>query len=456
MTFDTIYPEFKNIIGKTFADISTETKSQIAAEWAVSGDWSRVDLIIEGVDPFLPIGAFNGLDWHTWLLTRKDEACFDRWLRIREVPLNKDRDEWNTAAALLAYANEFSMFERLLHDEDLTGLISPTKMFVKNGLRFESAAANGNNNRVNNFFFSVEKIESGFDNMVGPLELSGYHASIDLFDTFLKRKKEILIRNPSNTKKSKKFHGLSSSFKNTAISMAAKLWMSGDERIDILKMYELLNVYNGWALTNSGTYIKSESSALLFALENMSAESLSELAEIIDAKSVDTVFVNIHEWNNVVKGVLFGSGSLEKKPVVDKLVDKAVASKMPQMTVYVGDLWDAIKNNKQNVVQFILKEHPELLEEKNWIFENRHERSEKKGSKKGTALAFACLVGNMDIANYLIGVGADTSVLKDILAYKPFMNSEKSVFFKTAAEKILLGKKILIKTTPQQTKIFAL
>ena len=109
-------------------------------------------------------------------------------------------------------------------------------------------------------------------------------------------------------------------------------------------------------------------------------------------------------------------------------------------TMSAYDLWQAIEKNKLSVVKMILNEDVSLLEETDWIYENRHARNKTMGSKKGSALAHACTHGHVEIAKYLISFGADTKVLKDIMKYKPFMSSEKSINFKILAEKFLLQK----------------
>lgn len=481
MDFNTKYPDFFKIFSKNFEDLNEKTRTSIAAEWAVVGDWGKVDMVLPLINPFIKVGVFENLNWHAWLLTRQDEKCFERWQKIRRDPrferegTNQDRGElkWATAASLLAYANQPELLKRLEDDFDWTEEICPGQLFRNNKLIFKSAASktDGPCHAERAFFSILKKDEfegkydetSGADTFrVGPFALAGYHASKEMMQIVLDKKDNILKEQNYpmiNGPKSKQSILGATTFGIHELIEGVKLVMRQESYVDMKPFYEMFNKEKIWSTQSATNWHTGKllRNAAIFAMLNMSEKGLSEMVALIDDASVKDIMDKSfwYDWNNAKGETVLNKGDVEKIDAIKKLY-KRVGVEF-SMSYTIRNLWNAIEKNKLNVVKVIIESDAYMLEETDWIYENRNDRDEKvSGSKKGTALAWACRHGNSEIAKYLIGIGADTKCLKDIMKYKPFMNSKDSLSFKVIAEKLLLQKGLPMHEPGQKTKSMAL
>lgn len=96
-------------------------------------------------------------------------------------------------------------------------------------------------------------------------------------------------------------------------------------------------------------------------------------------------------------------------------------------------LSESTEEGETELVDFILKKNPELLEKKCALYKG------EKNQELGTVLELAVIMGNKEMVDILLSHGADTKPLKGLISSEVFIENSESASMAIAEQTILRG-----------------
>lgn len=449
--FEKKFPSFADGVGIRFEDLSLTTRTELAGEWLVRGMLDKVEESFSNIDPFSPVGAFKGLSWNEYLLTRKDELHNKMWKEMRHNLTDyKGHKGWGDSAALVAAVNNEDMFKEMLPN-DWVGVVSPDKLKAA-GVEISTSLPLSASDKI---IYDADFLKEGsqYSSVSGreyrsAIEFAAYHGSKKGVEAYCSSFKDFTLTNPGVDLNRAVFGGAAENGFDFGCYLAATNRYI--KSINLGSVDPLINL-----LTLRQEFDKVDSSR----------SSLSNPVR----KIVRSVLINLDDANfyNVysalpasAKKLFYSTSSQSWKDTKNSLIEKGKLDRVDLMNkvendmgdhvhykYYLSDLWDAIAKNKKPVVEYLLNKNPDWLNEKDWVYENRSSwrNNETKGSKKGNCLAYAAVKGSDEIALFLFEKGADVKSLVEVSNYEPFRKSESFAIFQPIAERIRLKQKIEVK-----------
>lgn len=399
--------------------LDEQSATIVAANLAINNDWESVDKILDKVNPFTKIDAFNQVSWHHFLLKCGSRQDMERWFGVRELTSHKHSSQWNDAASYMAINKDIESLKKLSNPTDWIGRVQShdiTANFITE-------------------YVAERKLNISY---LGVPELAAIIKDDELFEMYCHNE-----RLSNSTFSNKKVAG------SSRTNFFALKIMDTSSVEDAKNTCDIVNKYGAWKIKeNEYESLAKKFGPMGVAIKNWNKELLNVLCEKISSKDIeDCINVAPHEWG-AMKIKLIEYGKVEEYEILKKMEFKASIDIKDKFNY--STLLSAVTNKSLSGVKFLLEENIELLEEKQWVYERRWGDKETKGSKKGTLICIACQHGDREIIDYLFGLGADLSPLKSLLSYKPFMNSQDETggVFRASAERVLLKKTIKTDVTP--------
>ena len=466
-SIDELIPDFERVMGQSFKNLSVFAKNELVGVWALQGDWERVRAAMDIIDPFMKIGALNGLTWHAWLLTRQSDEAFGIWEEIRGSK-EVDSMQWNDAAAYLAYANQPQYLTKL-RLSDWNFPIHAELLKKVNELYFAPSGAV----EVTGAKSFEKQMDSVVFNSILPPPMSAwqfacYHGSHTSISLALKTYKKWEEQNAMAALRRGHLHDntIAPSWSSTCFAHGHAIFMRRANAESIVSFLGniknnsdglLFNFYqdsydlessddsgksNGWnklcwpklqkrenVLIQSARILNAKESAILIG-------SLSEM----DMDNVKKSFEeNRLDWDFFIKNMNL-HGYEDRATVWHDFLKNNCSGVAQQY--YMSDLFTAIKKDNMDGVKFLLKYDPDFLERKTWTYEDDAPKSVSRGKKMGTALVRAVMLRKEDIANFLISLGASVKPLKEMLEYKPFRANAYYASCVPFAENLILKESV--------------
>lgn len=393
-----------------FEELCAKTKADILGELAKRGMWNELLSVYSHIDLNLGIGALHGATFQEWLLTNPDERAFDIWLKIRDRDIRNGNYKYTNyydSAALIIYADLIKRLDYLT-EKEWEGEISFKSLSNEKNIHFniQGKFQKDIEERLKNRIEFQYHLKMG----VNAATLAALRGSVELAKRAIENDKEL-------------FFELDIIYdflvhKNTlSIKPLTKLLKNMDSKSN--KNPPLLNSLFSEAIS-----------------DGLSVEKLQEIWDEMDDKR-KTLFINSR--------VVVSSGTFhklfldERLDVVSFIYSLRNENRDGIKGIYdLSTLWSCIEKNKHKSVEFILKRNPDWLESKDWIY--------KRDGRMGTALTFAVINSNYDMAKKLISYGASITPLIELTDYHLFQDDgERNAGFRATLEKILLENKFNVK-----------
>lgn len=439
--FDKKYPEFERAVGIKFSQMSADTQTMLLAEWVKAGQWERVQAGQEFIKPFMRVDALSGNSFHEWLLTNPEERAFDLWksIRNREQQTGTYRaEQWGDSAALILYAN---FPERLsaLGLKEWSKSINVVELKTR-GIEFHSVAEVSDKIKSDvedAWFKSDRKTEAT------PMDCACYHGS----EVSIKASLEVFKTTVAQV------HFLPTTWRKSNLFEAFKWYMRLGDEAPLSTLTDALHTTNAWSVSEDrssyGVNTEGEKNLLKTAFLRFGLNRVQDFWKSAPDEAKDDLFSSARKWVDFKRQLLkkerlshLNLAQTLEVAYTNKL-DKTMKD-VPNFTL--GDLWESIKNGNASGAYWLLERHPEWLEEKDWVYENRSGSSAKgradAGSKKGTPLVLAAVHGHQELVEGLLAKGASPAPLKDIMDYAPFKKSEHYKRFASIAERVRLRQKV--------------
>lgn len=451
--FENKFPAFESGVGIKFEDLSLTTRTELAGEWLVRGMLDRVKetFPVTDINPFTPVGAFDGLSWNEYLLTRNDKLYNELWKDLRSSLLSfQDHKGWQCSAALAAAVNNEEMFKEMI-PEDWVGVVSPDKL-IKAGVKISTSLPLPESEKIT-YNEEFHKEGSQYSSVSGreyrsAIEFISFHASVLGVESYCSSFKSYKANNPRMDLNRGAFGGSAENGFDFGFYLAATNRYL--KNVNILPVTPLIDLL---LLREEFGKVDSTRSSMANPVKRIVRNTLIEVDEhkfnvVYEAipKSAKNLFYtsSAQSWKET-KGALIEDNKFNRVDLMEKV--EVEMGGHPHYNYYLSDLWDAIAKKKKSVVEYLLDKNPLWLNEKDWVYENRSswKNNETKGSKKGNCLAYAAVKGADEIAIFLFEKGADLKSLVEVSNYEPFKKSEGFAVFQPIAERIRLKQKVEVK-----------
>lgn len=454
-SFDILFPEFQKGVGIPYESLSLSVKTELAGEWLIQGQQEKVFAAISSgsISPFSPVGAFSGLSWSEYLITRNTKEANTLWLKMRKELTSFVGDSgWGDSAALAASVNNEALFP-LLSENDWVETIDVFKL-KDAGVVISTSVPLSSENKIefDKSFFNDGGRTNSYDKRThrAAIELIGFHGSKLGVECYLSNLRSYQVSHPDQNLN----RGLTGA--TTQNGFDFYFYLSG--MLKYIKNVDLLDPKPLKLMLKSRTeeFSKVDAGRSSLAggvksivrglLVNVSDEHFNDLFAATP-KCAKQLFCNAfsQSWKET-KVLLIEKNKAHRIEVMDQIEEKD-DKKFNHSEFYLRDLWSAIDKKQLSFVAYLVNKNPEWLNEKDWVYENRSSwrKNNTTGSKKGNCLAYAAVKGADEIANFLVEKGADVKSLQEVANYEPFKNSELYQTFQPIADRIRLKQKIEVK-----------